>query len=325
VIVFEAQFTAKRGVRAMALGSCRVTNPIIALRASGAVKICGWGLDAHHTAPEALQSLKIVAGELSIPDALSPYIFETDCTPPVDQVRDLMRTGIDVFVLEVSTDQQFCFGDYLLQQNFVARRLVQAHRGALLDWYRQVCRGQAPDEETVQTALENLRARDFEPTGEFIELLRGVRLRTQPIDEIAGALEEMMARFGGRWLVIGPFVTPGQDGAVMQDRRALNTRLAQAAQACGAVFHDPTELIVTHGAQTALDGGGADIYEYAPSFYPTVGEHLVMLVRQVEPKGRRLAPPSPPKPPPTARVARPSLYAKLKKGLARRTRKLRGR
>jgi len=328
MVIFEAPLTPKRGVRALAFGSCRVTNPIIALRNRGDLKICAWGLDAHHTAPEGLQSLRVVTGELRIPDALSPYIFETETTPPVDKVQEWVRAGIDVFVLEVSTDQQFCFGEYLLQQNFVARRLVHPHRGVLLDWYRTVCRGEAPSEECVQAALEKFRAGGAEPRLEFIELLRGVRLKTQDSVEITGALGRMMSRFGGRWLVVGPFEIPGQEGAIMKDRRLLNATLAEAAGKCGAIFYDPTHLVVEHGAGTALDGGGADIYEYAPSFYPTVGENLVRLVRQLHPVGRRIPrepPPAKPSPSPKSSPTPKNLYAVVKRSLARRTRKWRGR
>jgi hypothetical protein len=321
MVIFDLPPISRRGaVRATALGSCRVTNPILVLRNRGDLKICDWALSAHHTAPEALQSLKVVAGELRIPDDLSPYVFETETTPPIDRARDWLREGIDVFVLEVSSDQQFVYGDVLLQQNFVARELVQARRGALLDWYRVVCRGEAPDEECVQMALENMQKGGFEQSETFADLLRGVRLKPQDGAEITRALHEMMSRFGGRWVVVGQFALPGQEGTIMQDRRALNAKLSAAARQCGALFYDPTQLVTEHGNATALDGGGADIYEYAPSFYPTVGESLVNLVREVQPARSRAK-----KRPPAEAPRGPSLYAKLKKGLARRLRKFRRR
>jgi hypothetical protein len=267
------------GLRALSLGSCRVTNPIIILRERGDLRLCALGLTSHHTAPEALQSLRVVNGELRIPDALCPYIFDTEVTPPVDHLRDLVATGIDAFILEVCADKQFSFGEILLQENFVVRDLVQPYRGALLGWFREVCRGHSPDEECIRTALENLRLGGFEPGESMAELLRGVRMRTQDTDEITGALGAMMSQFGGRWVVIGAFEVPGHEGAIMKDRQTLNAKLVSAARHCGAVFYDPTELLVEYGKATALDESGANIYEYAPSFYPTVGEGLVNLAR----------------------------------------------
>ena len=281
MIVFDVPPTpGVRGLRAASFGSCRVTDPLFVLRSQGDIRICAWGMAAHHTATEALQTLEVITGERVIADHLSPLVFEMETTPSPGKLAPLVRQGVDVYVLEISSDRQFAIGDVCLQQNFVARGLIQAHGRAILPWYRVICRGHVPDEACVQLVLENLRQAGTDPTELLIELLRGVRLRSHTADDIALALQTAMAKVGGVWIVVGAAIVAADLGAVMQDRRALNAKVQEAAVRCGAIYYDPSEFLDRHGREAVLDEGGANIYEYARSFYPVVGETLVALARE---------------------------------------------
>ncbi|MGI9169886.1 MAG: hypothetical protein ACR2FH_06880 [Caulobacteraceae bacterium] len=287
MIVFELPASRDGGdVRAVALGSCRIRNPISVLRDRGQLRIRAEGPTPTHTAAEALQSLDVAMGRRSLPDPLHPFVFETDPGASTERLGRELRQGIDVFVLEISDDKQFSHGEFRLNQNFVSRKLVQAHRGALLDWYREVCRGRPDEETSVQTALGKLRDAGFAPDEAMADLLRGIRLDRDDGAAIAETLVALRRSVGGRWVVVGPFTTPGDEGDIMRRRRAFNLALEEAATAHGAVFYDPSRLIAEHGKATALAGGGVDIYEYEESFYPTVGETLVALVRAVQPPRR---------------------------------------
>ena len=290
MVIFELPATRDGGnLRATSLGSSRVRNPLFVLRDRGDLRIRAEGPTPTHTAAEALQSLAVALGERSIPEALNPYVFESDHRPSVDRLARALREGVDVFLLEVSDDKQFSYGDIHLNQNFVSRNLVQAHRGALLDWYREICRGHPAEETSVQAALEKLRDNGARPDERMADLLRGIRLERNGGAEIAQTLADMTAKMGGRWIVVGPFAIPGDDGDIMQRRRAFNETLNAAAAGCGALFYDPSQLLVEYGKATALAGGGVDIYEYAESFYPTVGETLVGLIRGLGPPPKRAA------------------------------------
>ncbi len=253
--------------------------PLEVLAQEGRLRLCDNGLNGTHSSAEALQCLQMVTGELDIPNLLSPYIFDTDEVPECDSLRRIVRDGVDVYIVEVSDDRQFSYNGICLQQNFVTRNLIQPHRGALLGWYREVCQSGAAEEATVLTALEKLERGGFRHDKAMAELLRGIRLDRHGVDEIAGAIRAMKAKVGGRWIIVSLFDVPGDDGAVMKDRRSLHAKLQEAAAQSGAEYFDPTVLIVEHGRSVALDGGGADIYEYAPAFYPTVGESLIKFVR----------------------------------------------
>jgi hypothetical protein len=293
MVIFELPATRDRGdLRATSLGSCRVRNPITVLRQRGDLRIRAEGPTPTHTAAEARQSLAVALGQQAIPEALNAYIYESDHRPSADRVARTLREGIDVFLLEISDDKQFSYRDICLNQNFVTRQLVQPYRGALLDWYREISRGERAQESSVQTAIDRLRDGGFGPDEQMADLLRGIKLERCGREEIAQTLGAMISMMGGRWVVVGPFATPGDEGIIMQQRRAFNEALYEASTKCGALFYDPSQLLFAHGKETALAGGGMDIYEYAESFYPTLGETLVSLVRAVGPPRRRSASPA---------------------------------
>ncbi|MGI9170189.1 MAG: hypothetical protein ACR2FH_08450, partial [Caulobacteraceae bacterium] len=89
------------GPRVASLGSCRVRAPLQTLRERGDLRICDIGLAATHTAADALQSLRMVMGEIRLPDALAPYVFETDRSPPTDRLARTLSGGVEVFLLEI--------------------------------------------------------------------------------------------------------------------------------------------------------------------------------------------------------------------------------
>lgn len=280
MIVFELPSDPdSQGLRAVAIGSCRLSNPIAVLAQRGDLSLSVIGLEATHTALETLQALDFVTGAVDLPDRLSPYIFDLEQTPPRDDLARALRDGVDGFVAEISDDRYFSYRDICLQQNFLSRNLVRPYGSALLGWFRRVCSGAPVDEACVQTALEALSAGGHRHDEDMADLLRNVRYQSQTEQEIADNLHAMTSRFPGRWVIVGAFDVPGHDGVIMRHRRDLNKKLASAAKRCGAIFYDPSRLVTEYGASTALDGGGADIYEYAADFYPTVGQTMVSLLR----------------------------------------------
>ena len=272
------------GLRVGAIGSCRLVNPFIALTHRGDVRIPAEGLEATHTAAEALQAIEVVRGERVIPAHLNRYIFNQDEAPAVDRLQLGLRGGVDVFLLEVAEARQFIQDGVCLQQNFVGTNLVGAYGAALLPWFRRLCKGVATDDATVVKALKRLTDRGYAPDETLEKLLRTINLERVAAADVKRDLAAMMAKMGGRWVVVGPCVVAGVGGDIMNDRREVREELRDAAEACGAVFYDPSRLIDDHGRATVLAENGADIYEWSEDFYPTVGETLVALaISQAEP------------------------------------------
>ena len=336
MVVYELPATREAGaLRALTLGSCRVRNPLFVLRDQGLLRIRGEGPTPTHTAEEAAQSLALFMGEMDIPDFLDPYVFETPTRPEFDRLGQLIAEEIDVFLLEVSDYRQFSFRGVKLNQNFVTRHLVKPRRGALLDWYREISRGEAAREETIEAARAKLRAAGFTDEGPIVDLLRHVQLTTCDPSATAATIGDLARRLGGQWVIVGPFAIPGNDSDLMGRRRALARDLADAAAAAGALFYDPTKLLVEYGATTALADEGVNVYEYAETFYPRLGRALLAQVRSVGPaaSGRRgaqlaLAGPAPARARPPASALTVWMEAKARlarSGLRRVARRMRSR
>ena len=281
MVVFELPATQDGGaLRAVSLGSCRVRNPMFVLRDRGALRILAEGPTPTHTAEEAAQSLAIFTGEITVPEELNKFIFENDHRPIQERLGRALSQNADVYLLEISDDKQFSYGNFLLNQNFVSRHFVQPYRGALLEWYREISRGQPASATTIESAMGKLRDGGFRHDDQMVELLRGIRLDRRDGEQIAASLEALSTKMGGQWIIVGPFAVPGDKSDVMVRRRAFNKSLRAAANHCGATFFNPTRLIKTHGKADVL-AAGVSIYEYEESFYPTLGEALIEKIRAV--------------------------------------------
>ncbi len=263
------------GVRVAAIGSCRMHNPFSTLRDLGELRICGARPGFTHSVGEARQALEIILGRRTIPPAFNRYVHGADTAPSSERVRRALAGGVDAFFLEVCVGRQFSFEGFLLQQHFVDRELVRPHRGVLLAWYRRLAAAGEVEQTIVDAALDKLRKTGEADMPLFERLLRGIRLVRTDATAIECALSEMMAIAPGRWVAVGALTSPGAAGAVMESRRALNADLQVACERSGATFFDPSELVKSHGAALVFADGGANIYEYNPDFYPTVGRAML--------------------------------------------------
>jgi hypothetical protein len=275
MIIFDIPAASGRSrLRAAALGSCRVRQPLTALTERGDLIPVATGLHKSHTARHALYLLEIVAGEVTIPDIALPYLFDSGKTPRPRRLNEALNGGADLFILEVCSANQFFYWDTPLQEHLVAEKLVKPHGRALLSWYRDVCVRGAADEACVQDALVRLRDGGF-ALDNMQELLRGVRLRRQGVEEIARDLEAMKARLGGDCLLVGPFAIAEAVGAMMTERRALIASVRAVASLCDVAMYDPSPFISNYGREVVLRANGRDLYHYATPFLPVVGEALV--------------------------------------------------
>jgi hypothetical protein len=283
--------SATGGIRMATIGSCRVHIPFSTLKDLGELRICASRPGFTHSVGEARQALETVLGGRAIPVEFNRYIYGADEAPPIDRVQRALAGGVDAFLLEVCVGKQFSFEGVLLQQHFVDRELVRPHRGVLLAWYRRLAAAGEVEKAIVDTALDKLRKAGNADMPLFERLLRGVRLDRTNAHAIERTLLAMMAMAPGRWVVVGALTSPAADGAVMESRRALNADLREACERCGALFFDPSELVEAYGPAMVFADGGANIYEYNPDVYPTVGRAMLERVKAACPA--RNGPPAP--------------------------------
>jgi hypothetical protein len=77
-----------------------------------------------------------------------------------------------------------------------------------------------------------------------------------------------------RWIFVPHFNISEDPAHQIAKRAVLRDLLARDAAALGCEFYDPTPIVARADRASALEGGGADTYHYAPAFLPIVGEGL---------------------------------------------------
>lgn len=261
------------------IGSCRTRNGFIEMVSRGEVRGVLGERPLTHTAPEALQALRYFRGERVIPSYLAPFIFERDECPPAGSATRRLVDSVDTFIVEICERKHIHYRDWYLQQNYFARGFVQKHAGAMLKWYRTFGQGKPIDSDLVEATLAALNKAGAEIGAYTRDLLAETRLETHDGAALRQTLRQLVAYPDKQWIFVSHFTIPGDEGAIMRDRRQLAEELAAAAAELGCDFFDPTEFIRTYGRETVLDANGADIYEYAPAFLKTVARKLIALAQ----------------------------------------------
>ncbi len=281
------RFDGAHGPRVVALGSCRLRNPFSAMRDGGELRICEADTSATLTAADAVQALDVILGERQVPPFLIPYIYESDEPLRNERLRRIIEAGVDQCIVEIASPLQFSCGEFQLQQNYLSRRLVQPHRGALLAWFRTLAKTGQADEATVEDAVRKLRAAGFAADPDMVELLRGARMTRPDRAAIKAQLARLSAQIGARWTVMGAMTVPGLQGQLMTDRRALNQDVAAACEDLGLAFFDPTHFIAEYGRAMVMQDDGANLCELAESFWPVAGRRLLEFACQAPGSARQ--------------------------------------
>lgn len=276
MIIFDTPVRYGASPRVGIIGSCRSRNCFIKLGQAGRIANALLDRPLTHSAPDAVQALAFFRGERSVPDFAAKYIFEKDRPAVGEWTRDLVDS-VDVFVVEVCERKYVRYRDWYFQLNYFNRQFVQEHAAHLLPWFRNFAQKKPADPALVDATIESLVKAGVAVTSEVRSILAETVLVEPDAGAIEGFLRQLTDRSQHRWILLSHFAIPGDEGAVMRDRRGLAADLAGIAQRLGMRFFDPTQFIVEHGRKHVLDADGADIYEWAPNFIATVGERLIRL------------------------------------------------
>jgi len=95
------------------VGSCRVHGPLRG-RPGYQRPIVGYT----HTAKEAIQRIRFVRGEVSIPNAVAPFVFARQQTPVVTAAHRKSLDSADVVVVEVCSAKDVFLDGYSLNLNY---------------------------------------------------------------------------------------------------------------------------------------------------------------------------------------------------------------
>ena len=265
--------------RVLLLGSCRIRNPFLKLTSAGRGKYLFGAPPLSHTSSEALQTLRYFGYELSIPEHCSRFIFENDSAPARSAFAASLIENADTIVIEVCDKNLVMYRDVVFQANYFARQFVQRYGRPILDWYREISRGNEPSEQTITATLDRLAEAGQVASEGVADVLRNTRMTQETPQLRRRNLKALMKDQTKRYVIVSHFVVPGEGGAIMSDRALLRDDLAELARETGAIFFDPGVLIAEAGREVALDAGGTDIYEYNPNFNIIIGDKIAEVVR----------------------------------------------
>ena len=260
------------------LGSCRVRIPFKMLADQGKVAIAFDMRPFIHSGSEALQVVRYYRQELNVPRHVSPYIFEQDIEPDTSTYTQALIDSADTVIVEVCDSRLIEYRGLFFQSNFFMRQFVQKMGRPGLDWSRTLSLKGKAGEDDVQATLGKLAAAGTPASAETADILRHTAMTKETAGELVESLRQILAGGSKQAIFVSHFTVPGETGMIMQDRAAMQAKLADAARELGATFFNPTSLIEQHGRRAALDADGADIYEYNPAFNSVVGDALAGLV-----------------------------------------------
>jgi hypothetical protein len=264
-----------RGFRVWVQGSCRLNGPLWKAAGKGELRVIDELGPFSHTAAEALQITEMLLGERTAPPPLDEIIVDGGPMKSPARVRRSLGDGVDVTLLEICATYQIGLDGVAFSHTALTRQLVAPWRDALLPWFRELQANGAISTQTADAALARAAKRGATIDAPFERLIREMTLAHHSERDIVEAIAAIRRRLGGACVVMGSVELADVGGAIMTDRRERNHMVGAACAAAGAAFFDPSPLVARHGREKALAAGGANLYEWEPTFHPTVAQALV--------------------------------------------------
>jgi hypothetical protein len=256
------------------LGSCRVHDPLkeVARSGRGAFKWSAFN-SFTHTPAEAVQHLAFCRGRLEIPEPFAPYILRQDKLPVLDDRLPNLVESCTTFMVEMSGLDYLRCGHYIFNQDYFSQQFVRGAGLRVLDWHRSLS-AVSPAVEKARAAMASLAQSGRRPgvaAEEILFTLRSIPLTSQTF---RAELSQVIFQPARRWIFVPHFNISEDPAHQIAKRAVLRDLLARDAAALGCEFYDPTPIVARADRASALEGGGADTYHYAPAFLPIVGEGL---------------------------------------------------
>jgi len=264
-------------MRVLALGSCRVHDPLLVSHRQGAVDYLNRRFKTRHPIylhdiHEMTQFVRLARGQTTMPGGIGPFAFDKGLR--LDKRMPALFDEAEQLVIEVCTDKHYEAMGHALNVNEIHRQLVETTGTAGAAWWAEIDRGNAPSEELVQAVETALRA-----GGTLTETHR-LMLRQIAFVELSSAeIEREMAKL--MVLVERPILVMPHVAVRLVDGRLLDERLAHiektlaAARRLGLPMLDPRVFVERDGQRRAMDEGGTDLHHYAPTYLTTVGAEIV--------------------------------------------------
>ncbi|BAN24840.1 tetratricopeptide repeat family protein 1 [Caballeronia insecticola] len=245
------------------VGTCRIHTPLRKGAARLPVKLSNarnYGFV--HTSAEALQQLRFMFGQQSIPADVQTLV----CRPGVSlDAYAKPHVAADLYIVELSSRKLLTVDGYPIQCNYMGRHFSDffADRARSRKFWAMA---------NIDMMAERRAWLEEEPVFKRLSpgdqnLLARILRRDQPDDEIERELREIAVLVGPERVVFVTHVdatTP--DNVLIESRHRLIESVRASAQRIGVPCYDPTALMLEFGQVNALENGGLDLTHFTDAF-----------------------------------------------------------
>lgn len=276
---FSSRRSASR-LSVLALGSCRVIDPLLAVRKLGLADCLNRRIRSRtpvylHDIHEMIQFLRLLTGARSMPDDVAPMAFRDWRARPMPSLLD----DAERLVIEVCTDKHYQAMGWSLNVNEIHHQLVEPAGDSGRLWWDDVHRGDQPPREVVEDAEAALR-RAGKLTDVHRRLLREIAFVPLSATAIAEGMATLRSLVRCPVLVVPHVAVRLADGSLLAERIEHIDKTNEAARLAGLAVLDPRSFVERDGQQRALAKAGTDFHHYADDYLPVVGREIVSSLRE---------------------------------------------
>jgi hypothetical protein len=273
------------------LGACLLHGPLGAavqkgIATSSFSRIPNGVLPSTYSVDEAIQLVRFIAGDITIPPELRPFCSIPLALDPTAVPGGALSTA-DVVILEVNSPVRIVYRDLCLVRSEIMGRIFEPLRallpdivGAINAWYY---RGLLSCEEAVRKSASEALASSVPGDWENAELLRSILLETRGFIRNAQELEQGISALLGllEWVPVGVMTYTHQytpDGRPLPWPPDFVEQQVTAATNLGLPYFQPSRVVERLGVAESLQD---DRVHYRDEFQDVMGDALVDFANHV--------------------------------------------
>ena len=252
------QTSGPQQFRVSAIGSCRVVGPLrragpdagFALNQSGVFGYC-------HSSSEALQQLRVLRGDLILPEYLLPVLAPRCAENP--EIRSLHEPS-DMYFIELSSAKILSVDGFCIQLNYFTRHFESffEDRDRARAFWRAVRENDTAARKEVLDASPSRLPQDR-------YLLENLRMDMSTLDGLVSdicTIESIVPHA----LFVTHFAARKHDGVMLAAREAYLKTLRKALQTSAVQYFDPSDYVEAFGQAQALKDPDGSLSHYSDEF-----------------------------------------------------------
>ena len=234
-----------------------------------------------HTPLQAIQYYKIFRNGLKIPNDLQMLIFSKKLDEKnlakISEVTDELLDSIDMYVIEISTRNNFECNGFYLNSNYTENNFIRSGGKTMLKWWRSVSKNSKNHSEVIEETIDEIKKDTPSLSKGIISILKNTKKFVQTPEELIVSLKELIKEINKPTIVVPIFNVPGN---LIKSRSEISNLLLKHSSTIGYNFYDPTGVLNKVGREKALASNGTDINHYSEKFHHEVGKEFVSFVNK---------------------------------------------